>query len=518
MIHQNLATLTSRGGGPGGSHEKDEAMSNATKRPQNLRLAAVLNGGLALIAVGLATSIPAVLGNASGVWLTAGLLAWIIAGAGGAFHLHITRDELHIWPVVMVASVVGTAIASVASRVVGSTMSIQVGLWAGVTVALALAGGLLAGRRVLRSLWRAGEFRSSALVVGSGPITMELAAELSHRPELGIDLVDVIRLGRSDHAVLRSEVDLVRRAIDTYRPDRLIVGDLDDDVSVMPALRIAGMTGTRVYVLPRLFSMGIGNALFAPDRLRGYPLLRVNRSVHPELALAAKRSIDIAVSLTGLLVLSPLLLLVAILTKLTSPGPLLFWQERVGRNGQLIQIPKFRSMRSSETSDFEWTAEQRITRFGRVLRRSAIDEIPQLWSILRGDMSLVGPRPERPAFAEEFSLEHADYSERLRMRVGLTGLAQIAGLRGDTSIAERAKYDNLYIDQWSLLGDFVILFRTFGAVVSERRRADAHREFEQVLSSLVLSQNGHSEPAVVGSLINLEAPEAPVHESDKSHV
>jgi len=230
--------------------------------------------------------------------------------------------------------------------------------------------------------------------------------------------------------------------------------------------------------------MGLGNSLFAPDQLRGFPLQRVNRCAHPRLSLLLKRAIDIAFSAAALTALSPVLIVAAIAVKATSPGALLFWQERVGLSGESIRIPKFRSMSESATSDFEWTADDRTTAVGRFLRRSAIDELPQLWSVLRGDMSLVGPRPERPAFVTQFSAEHVEYSSRHRMRAGLTGLAQIAGLRGDTSIAERAKFDNLYIDQWSLTGDFLIMIRTVGAVVGERSRSQAQLELETALSSI----------------------------------
>ena len=191
-------------------------------------------------------------------------------------------------------------------------------------------------------------------------------------------------------------------------------------------------------------------------------------------------------SALGLLAVLPFLVIAAGLIKATSPGPVLFWQERVGQHNRPIRVPKLRSMTMSATSDTEWTAESRISPIGKILRRSALDEVPQLWSVLVGDMSLVGPRPERPAFVEQFSGQYARYQDRHRMRAGLTGLSQIAGLRGDTSIAERAKYDNRYIDQWTLSGDFVILARTVVAIVRERVYADRQQSLTQALNDGVV--------------------------------
>ena len=152
--------------------------------------------------------------------------------------------------------------------------------------------------------------------------------------------------------------------------------------------------------------------------------------------------------------------------KLSSPGPVHFRQQRVGQRGETVEILKFRSMRVHTDSDTEWNiAEEAITKVGRVMRVLGLDEIPQLWNILRGQMSLVGPRPERPFFVEQFKAEIPHYDDRHRVPVGLTGLAQVHGLRGDTSIEERARFDNHYIENWSLWRDLTILMQTLFAVV-----------------------------------------------------
>lgn len=175
-----------------------------------------------------------------------------------------------------------------------------------------------------------------------------------------------------------------------------------------------------------------------------------------------------------IIVLLPVLLIVAAAVKLSSPGAVLYRQRRVGRHGQTFEILKFRSMSDAPDSSFVPQAGSapggvegidRRTAVGTFLRRTSLDELPQLLNVLKGDMSLVGPRPERPEFVELFADEVPGYSVRHEVRVGMTGLAQVRGLRGKTSIAERAAADAEYVRSWSLLLDLKILFLTFGAVL-----------------------------------------------------
>ena len=162
--------------------------------------------------------------------------------------------------------------------------------------------------------------------------------------------------------------------------------------------------------------------------------------------------------------LAPFLLLIGILVRLTSRGPALYSQERMGQNGRPFQMLKFRTMRADAESSsgpvFARPGDPRVTRVGRVLRRLSLDELPQLWNVVRGEMSLVGPRPERRAFIDEFRKSLSGYMLRHSMRAGMTGWAQVNGLRGDSSLHERLRYDLEYIDRWSLLFDLEILGRT----------------------------------------------------------
>ncbi|MBC7262104.1 MAG: exopolysaccharide biosynthesis polyprenyl glycosylphosphotransferase [Chloroflexi bacterium] len=201
------------------------------------------------------------------------------------------------------------------------------------------------------------------------------------------------------------------------------------------------------------------------DDLNGLPLLTVRDVALRGWRLAVKRAMDIVVSAATLILLSPLMLLIALLIKLDSPGPVFYTQERMGLDAKPFQILKFRSMRvdAEQQTGPVWATrnDPRVTRLGAFIRRYSLDELPQFINVLLGDMSLVGPRPERPVFVEQFRQIVPRYMERHKEKAGITGWAQVNGLRGDTSIVERTKYDLWYIENWSLLLDIKILIKTF---------------------------------------------------------
>jgi len=174
------------------------------------------------------------------------------------------------------------------------------------------------------------------------------------------------------------------------------------------------------------------------------------------------------VSAIALILLSPLLAATALAVRIDGGPGILFRQVRVGRDGRPFELVKFRSLRPADEDESltQWSIQDddRLTRVGRFVRRTSLDELPQLWTILRGDMTIVGPRPERPHFVEKFSQEEPTYSLRHRVPAGLTGLAQVNGMRGNTSISERSYFDNYYIDNWSLWMDTKVILRTFSEV------------------------------------------------------
>lgn len=202
------------------------------------------------------------------------------------------------------------------------------------------------------------------------------------------------------------------------------------------------------------------------EDLQGLPVINIRRvPLNDTLNAAMKRAIDIFGAIVALILFSPIMLLTAILIKLTSPGPLIYCQERVGLHNRPFKMYKFRSMevQAPEKEKSEWTTKRdpRVTPIGRVIRETSIDEMPQLFNVLFGSMSLVGPRPERPYFVERFKEEIPRYMIKHQVRPGMTGWAQVNGYRGDTSITKRIEHDLYYIENWTLGFDFKILFLTF---------------------------------------------------------
>jgi len=210
---------------------------------------------------------------------------------------------------------------------------------------------------------------------------------------------------------------------------------------------------------PRL---SFGSKLFQAGRLQ-----MMNLAISPVESFAytvVKRTFDVLTAALGLLILSPLFLAIAAVVKLSSPGPVLFRQERIGRHGKSFTLLKFRTMHCSSKTDSDtlWTTrnDPRCTIIGAVLRRFSLDELPQLLNVVRGEMSLVGPRPERPYYVAKFGEDFQKYNMRHRCHVGMTGWAQVNGLRGDTSISDRLQYDLYYMRNWSFGMDLQIIFRT----------------------------------------------------------
>jgi Undecaprenyl-phosphate glucose phosphotransferase len=200
------------------------------------------------------------------------------------------------------------------------------------------------------------------------------------------------------------------------------------------------------------------------EDLDGIPVINVNDVPLQGFNTLIKRTIDFAISATTLVLLSAPLAVIAILVKLSSRGPVLFRQERMGLDGKSFTIVKFRSMLddAERHTGPVWAVpdDDRVTPFGRFLRRSNLDELPQLWNVLRGDMSLVGPRPERPHFVEQFKHKIPQYMLRHKVKAGLTGWAQVNGWRGNTPLDKRIEYDLYYIENWSVRLDLKIMWLT----------------------------------------------------------
>ena len=241
------------------------------------------------------------------------------------------------------------------------------------------------------------------------------------------------------------------------------------DRVLIEAVRACQRSQCEVFLVPRLYELSplVGDM----ELLWGMPLFRLRRSALRSPSWRCKRLLDLCLVLGALVVLAPVMAVCALAVRLEGGPGVIFRQERVGMDGRRFELMKFRSMRpeSRLAAETTWSiaGDARVGPVGRFLRVTSLDELPQLVNILRGDMSLVGPRPERPTFVQEFAARFPEYPDRHRVPCGLTGWAQIHGLRGATSIDDRARFDNFYIENWSLWLDLKILLRTAVSVISQ---------------------------------------------------
>jgi exopolysaccharide biosynthesis polyprenyl glycosylphosphotransferase len=333
------------------------------------------------------------------------------------------------------------------------------------------------GMRVaLSQLRRRGLGTTRALVVGSGAGAEALIHRLEMFPEYGYELIGVIddqltagedyhRVpvigGRGDlaHMVMRHSVDEVFMALPP-----------GDSRELLRLIDVIAATRAEIKILPGLLDI-MARGVVADD-IDGIPLVGVRRSRLVGTNLVVKRVFDLVLSAVLLIPGIPLMAIIAIAVRLDSPGPVIYRQERVGKDGRTFTAYKFRSMMQDAEAEtgpvFTSRDDPRITRVGRFLRRTSFDEVPQVLNVLRGEMSLVGPRPERPYFVAQFEQEVEGYAQRHEVRPGITGWAQLNDLRQDTSIEQRTIYDTYYVDNWSLAFDLKILVTTFIRVFAHR--------------------------------------------------
>ena len=323
-------------------------------------------------------------------------------------------------------------------------------------------------RAVRERRWRKGLGLKRILIAGTSDVARHVVDKMLHG-ELGYQIVGFVddRAG-GDHLGYRglpllgtlSEVgDILRRE----RVDQLYVAlPLDEHAKMLDLIEVANRECIDVKVVPDLLQVIALRARL--EDLDGVPIININDVPLQGLNSAVKRVIDIAIATVALVALSVPFAIIAALIKATSSGPVLYRQERMGLDGRPFSVYKFRSMLEDAERDTGpvWTRKDdpRRTPVGRVLRRFSLDELPQLWNVLLGDMSLVGPRPERPFFVEQFKHHVPQYMLRHKVKSGMTGWAQVNGWRGDTSIEKRIEYDLYYIENWSVGLDFKILWLT----------------------------------------------------------
>jgi Undecaprenyl-phosphate glucose phosphotransferase len=345
-----------------------------------------------------------------------------------------------------------------------------------VLFAILTAGGILTSRRIgwglVRALRSRGYNQTFSIIVGVGRGARRLARTLHRVSWLGMRNVGFVEEGRhalsADLDILGGFADLPE-LIRKYGINHVFIAlplNRYDDARKVYALLSESMVEVRlVPEVPALAGLSL-----TTTNLDGLPVIGLRESSHFGLNVVVKRVLDVVLSFIGLIVLSPLLALIAILVKWSSPGPILYSQERCGLNGKSFRILKFRSLRvdAEKQTGAVWAVknDSRRTRLGAFLRASSLDELPQLWNVLVGDMSLVGPRPERPEFVHRFKKTIPNYMIRHYVKAGLTGWAQVNGWRGNTSLRKRIQYDLYYITHWSPWFDLRIMWMTiFSGIV-----------------------------------------------------
>lgn len=392
----------------------------------------------------------------------------------------------------------GVSVAAMAVATLGMLLNGQVPSqddWLRVWLFSLLAVGI--GRVLLSFAQRWARARhlvgKSVLIMGAGVVGAQVARRLESHPEYGlvpIGFLDenprsVAEVGGRDMPVLGTIDDLDETVERTGVRHLIVAFSSVADARVSRLIQRCQELGVDVSVVPRMFDTI--NDRVGYDTVGGLPLLSFT-AVNPNgLQFAIKHAVDRVLAAVLLACLSPVMLCAALAVRLSSPGPVLFSQRRVGRDGKVFDFYKLRSMRVApgRTGDGEQSTsaldfllagdiapggvegEDRRTGVGRFLRRTSLDELPQLFNVLRGDMSLVGPRPERPEFVELFRQDIIRYGDRHRVKSGITGWAQVHGLRGQTSLAERVEWDNYYIANWSLGLDLKILTMTLLAPFRE---------------------------------------------------
>jgi Undecaprenyl-phosphate glucose phosphotransferase len=309
--------------------------------------------------------------------------------------------------------------------------------------------------------------QKSLLLVGGDGVAEKVVHEIVPRRELGYKLHGVIADDYQEslpRGMYLGKLDRFCEIVQSGLVDEVLVAlPLKEEKTILELVEKCEHEGIRARVVPDFFKVirnrpelgSIGDIPVLSIRTEPLDLLR-NR--------ALKRAFDIVFSLTVLLLLSPVFLVLAVLIKLTSPGPVFFKQKRVGANNVEVEIYKFRSMKVQEKkkSDTIWTTEDdpRVTWIGKFMRKNNLDELPQFWNVLSGDMSIAGPRPEREYFVEKFKEDIPNYKVRHLVKSGITGWAQVNGWRGDTSIEKRVEHDIYYLENWSFWLDLKIIWRT----------------------------------------------------------
>jgi exopolysaccharide biosynthesis polyprenyl glycosylphosphotransferase len=394
----------------------------------------------------------------------------------------------HILSVVSVSTMLTIAAGSMIGG--NHQVSLALRLWLFGGVYLTVARLVLLSIR--RQATRTGSLATPTLIVGAGLVGEHLVKRLTTDPSYGlrpVGYLDSDPLPGAEHAAgsgppVLGDPDELMQAIERTGARRVILAFSSlPDHELVDKVEQCDRLGVEVSLVPRFFESINERATL--DHVGGLPLLNLRPTNPRGWQFAVKHAFDRGFAALAVLLLSPVLLACALAVRLSSPGPIFFRQRRVGRDGCEFTMLKFRTMRGDPSQDGEadarWAAEirgeerpvmapgpDRTTRAGRIMRALSLDELPQLLNVLRGEMSIVGPRPERVGYVREFERVVRRYGDRHRVKSGMTGWAQVSGLRGETSIADRVEWDNYYIQNWSLWLDLRIIALTLAEVLRSR--------------------------------------------------
>jgi exopolysaccharide biosynthesis polyprenyl glycosylphosphotransferase len=429
-------------------------------------------------------------------WLLAFSIATLLLLAiGGAYRARFTLHLLDDLGAILGATAVAAmAVTFVRVLFTDSPSAASEAVRAWLFAATYLAAGRAGMELVLSRRRRRGEYAEPALIVGAGRVGQLVARRLSERPEFGLKPVafldddpleiefegspPVLATGQREIADRGAFTDRLESLIKRFDIGYVIVTfSLSSHEKELALVRCCQDLGVSVSLVPRLFE-GIPDQTKL-ERLGGLPLISIHPSDPRGWQFAVKYAFDRVFAAAAIVLVSPLLLCGAIGTLLTLGRPVFFRQHRVGMDGREFEMLKFRTMRGRgserEDDDLEHAVapggvegEDRRTRFGTLLRRTSIDELPQLLNVVRGQMSLIGPRPERVSYVQYFDQIVRRYADRHRVKSGITGWAQVNGLRGKTSLADRVEWDNYYVENWSLWLDLKIVLKTIPAILRDR--------------------------------------------------
>jgi Undecaprenyl-phosphate glucose phosphotransferase len=397
------------------------------------------------------------------------LVVWGVAyRAFGLYRPHRLGSHLAEWVDIAKASTLGVLVLitlmTFAFRSHDYSRIVIVTFWATSIVGASLSRAVF--REALRVARRHGYNQRFAVLVGAGEPAAEVARVLRRRPDTGIRLLGVLsdkRDGEGLPVPWLGAIEEIRTVLSSRHVDIVIIALPHSDYSRVGAvLNEIGDEPVAIHLVPDLFSLA--SLRGGVEEFESVPFIHLRESPLYGWNLVLKRAFDVALGTAALILALPVMALIAAAIALVSGRPVLYRQERMGLDGRPFRMLKFRTMRldAEAAAGPQWATpdDPRRTRLGALLRRFSLDELPQLFNVLRGDMSLVGPRPERPPFVQEFRRRVPGYMLRHKVKAGITGWAQINGWRGNTSIEKRIEYDLYYIERWSLGFDLAILLQT----------------------------------------------------------